>query len=175
MACNFACCCILVTFRTVKIMVSVWWFFLLWCYFDLVKRVKLWVSGHFGHFLWIFLNMVPLWLKMVIFGASEHYLGWGWGGGGIFPTFCVEFCLVFIMFCIYSNASQYDNDCLIFMSQTALHFLHSTLVLLFYIDVVLTLSMLLSIEGQYMFYLNCCCAACIISCNEIIYCNECPL
>ena len=32
------------------------------------------VSGHFGHALWIFLIMVPLWLKLVIFGVSGHYL-----------------------------------------------------------------------------------------------------
>ena len=47
--------------------------FYFWHYFDLVKQVKFWVSGHIGHALWIFLNMVPLWLKLVIFVVSGHY------------------------------------------------------------------------------------------------------
>ena len=48
-------------------------FFYFWHYFDLVKWVKFGVSGHFGHALWIFLNMAPLWLKLVIFGVLGHY------------------------------------------------------------------------------------------------------
>ena len=46
----------------------------------LVKRVKfgVWVkfgvSGQFGQALWIFLIMMPLWLKLLIFGVSGHYL-----------------------------------------------------------------------------------------------------
>ena len=32
------------------------------------------VSKHFGRALWIFLIMVTLWLKLVIFGVSGHYL-----------------------------------------------------------------------------------------------------
>ena len=40
MAWNFACWCILTTFRTDKIMVTVCRFFLFLCYFDLVKQVK---------------------------------------------------------------------------------------------------------------------------------------
>ena len=47
-----------------------------------MKLVKFWVSRHFGHALWIFLIMVTLWLKC----RGE--------GGGIFPTLCVECCLV---------------------------------------------------------------------------------
>ena len=74
MAWNFACWCILTTFRTDKIMVTVCGFFQFWCYFDLVKRVKFGVSRHFGRALWIFLLMVTLWLKLVIFGVSGHYL-----------------------------------------------------------------------------------------------------
>ena len=34
--------------------------FSFWRYFDLVKRVKFGVSGHFGYALWNFLIMVPL-------------------------------------------------------------------------------------------------------------------
>ena len=124
MAWDRVCCCILTTFRTDKIMVTVCWFFSFWCYFDLVKQVKfgvsrhflenplrkwpeilhadvswplcelirLWlqfvhisnfdlvkrvkfgVSRHFGRALWIFLIMVTLWLKLVIFGVAGHYL-----------------------------------------------------------------------------------------------------
>ena len=52
------------------------------------------------------------------------------------------FSFFFIMFHIYLNASQYHNTLFssTFMSQIMLYFLHSTLVLSFYIDVVLTLS-----------------------------------
>ena len=74
MAWNFACWCILTTFRTDYIMVTVCRFFEFWCYFDLVKRVKFGVSRHFGHALWIFIIIVTLWLKLVIFGVSGHYL-----------------------------------------------------------------------------------------------------
>ena len=44
---KFACWSILTTFRTDQIMVTVGWFFKFWHYFDLVKRVKFGVSGHF--------------------------------------------------------------------------------------------------------------------------------
>ena len=47
MACNFACCCILTTFRTGYIMVMVCWFFKFWHCFDIVKWAKFGVSGHF--------------------------------------------------------------------------------------------------------------------------------
>ena len=39
-----------------------------------MKRVKFGVSRHFGRALWIFLIMVTLWLKLVTFGVSGHYL-----------------------------------------------------------------------------------------------------
>ena len=34
-----------------------------------------WVSWHFGDAMWIFLIMVPLWLKLVIFGVSGERVG----------------------------------------------------------------------------------------------------
>ena len=50
-----------------------------------MKRVKFGVSRHFGLALWIFLIMVTLWLKLVIFGVSGHYLEnlwkYMWRGG----------------------------------------------------------------------------------------------
>ena len=49
---NFACWCILGTFRTDYIIVMVYWFFSFWHHFDLVKWVKFWVSGHFPENLW---------------------------------------------------------------------------------------------------------------------------
>ena len=52
MAWNFARWCILTTFRTDKFMVTVYWFFLFWRYFDLVKRVKFGVSGYFPENAW---------------------------------------------------------------------------------------------------------------------------
>ena len=52
---------------------------------------------------------------------------------------------------IYLNASQYENTLLsfypIFMSQIVLYILHITLVFSFYIDVVLTLSIIRIIYG----------------------------
>ena len=52
MAWNFASWCILTTFRTDYFMAMVCWFFLFWRYFDLVKRVKFGVSGHFLENTW---------------------------------------------------------------------------------------------------------------------------
>ena len=49
---NFACWCILGTFRTDQIMVMVCWFSFLWRHFDLVKWVKFGVSGHFSENAW---------------------------------------------------------------------------------------------------------------------------
>ena len=52
MAWIFTYWCILTTFRTNYIMVMVCWFSFVWCHFDLVKRVKFGVSGHFPENAW---------------------------------------------------------------------------------------------------------------------------
>ena len=52
MAWNFACWCIVTTFRTDKIMVKVCSICSFWRHFDLVKRVKFGVSGHFLENAW---------------------------------------------------------------------------------------------------------------------------
>ena len=52
MAWNYACWCILTTFRTDKIVVTVCWFSSIWHAFNLVKRVKFGVSGHFPENAW---------------------------------------------------------------------------------------------------------------------------
>ena len=52
MAWNFACWCIVTTFRTDYIMVTVYSFSSFWCHFDFVKRVKFGVSGHFQENAW---------------------------------------------------------------------------------------------------------------------------
>ena len=52
MAWHFACWCILVTSKTNEIMVTVCWFSWSWHHFDLVKRVKFVVSGHFPENAW---------------------------------------------------------------------------------------------------------------------------
>ena len=52
MAWNFTCWCILTIFRTDKFMAMVCWFFKFWHYFDLVKRIKFGVSGHFLKNAW---------------------------------------------------------------------------------------------------------------------------
>ena len=50
--------------------------FLFWHYFDLVKRVKFGVSGHFGRALWIFLIMVT-----IFFAEIGHIWGfWALSG-----------------------------------------------------------------------------------------------
>ena len=49
---NFACWCILGTFRTDYIMVMVCWFSSFWHHFDLVKWVKFGVSMHFPENTW---------------------------------------------------------------------------------------------------------------------------
>ena len=57
-----------------------------------------------------------------------------------------KFFIVFIIFYIYLNAAQYEiifyfSLYAIFKSQIVLYFLHSILILSFYINIVLTLSM----------------------------------
>ena len=52
MGSNFACWCILTTFRTDKFMVTVCWISSFWHHFDFVKRVKFRVSGHFPENAW---------------------------------------------------------------------------------------------------------------------------
>ena len=52
MAWNFACGCILTTFITYLFRVMVCWFLSFWHYFDLVKRVKFGISGHFLENAW---------------------------------------------------------------------------------------------------------------------------
>ena len=47
MAWNFACWCILTTFKTDQFWIKVRWFLKFWHYFDLVKWVRFGVSGHF--------------------------------------------------------------------------------------------------------------------------------
>ena len=76
MAWNFAPWCILTTFRTNQIMVMVCVFFLFWCYFDLVKRVKFAVSEHFLENAW------REWPEIVHAGVSwppsELISSWSW-------------------------------------------------------------------------------------------------
>ena len=52
MAWNFVCWCIMTTYRTDYIMVTVGWFSFFWRHFDLVKWVKFGVSGHFRENAW---------------------------------------------------------------------------------------------------------------------------
>ena len=58
-------------------LIKLWLQFVDFSHFDAIlnlKWVKLGVSRHFGRVLWIFLIMATLWLKLVIFGVSGHYL-----------------------------------------------------------------------------------------------------
>ena len=82
MAWNFKCWCILTIFRADEIMVTVCWFSSVWRHFDLVKRVKFWVSGlmyldHlqnwlvYGHSQLIFLILALFWLSEM--GQIWHY------------------------------------------------------------------------------------------------------
>ena len=49
--------------------------FLIVVLFWLSEMGQIWVSGHFGRALCIFLIMVPLWLKLIIFGVSGECVG----------------------------------------------------------------------------------------------------
>ena len=82
MAWNFKCWCILTIFRADEIMVTVCWFSSVWRHFDLVKRVKFWVSGlmyldHlqnwlvYGHSQLIFLILALFWLSEM--GQIWHF------------------------------------------------------------------------------------------------------
>ena len=115
---NFACWCILTTFRTGNIFVMVCWFSSFWHHFNLVKWVKFGVSRHFPDSAWRewpkILHADLSWppLELIIFWSCSadfphnSYLGcpgiiWRTpgskcqgGSGGIFLTFYAEFCLV---------------------------------------------------------------------------------
>ena len=86
---NFACWCILGTFRTVLIMVMVCWFSSFWRHFDLVKWVKFGVSGHFPVNAWPDIlqadvswppsELISLWSRYVefsIFGGFFYLVKW---------------------------------------------------------------------------------------------------
>ena len=94
----------------------IWLIFLILTPFSLSEMGQIWVSWHFGGARWIFLIMVSLWLKLVIFGVSWHYLcGSKWqggsrpGSGGIFPTLCVEFCLVYLWLNQWEKTLYYQH------------------------------------------------------------------
>ena len=89
---NFACRCILTTFRTDEIMITVCWFFSFWHYFDSVKWVKFGVSGHFGCAMDLPHHDAPLTETGHIWGFMCGSKCQG-GSGGIFPMLCIEFCL----------------------------------------------------------------------------------
>ena len=77
MAWNFAWWCILTTFRTIQIMVTVCWFSSFWQHFYLVKQVKFGLSGHFlenawgewpkishAELVWQISELIRLWLQI---------------------------------------------------------------------------------------------------------------
>ena len=76
---NFACWCILTTFRTDKFRVTVCWFLSFWRYFDLVKRVKFGVSGHFLENAWR--EWPETWYAAVSWPISELISIWLQSGG----------------------------------------------------------------------------------------------
>ena len=84
MAWNMVCYCILTTFRSDHLMVTVWWF---WCYFDLVKRIKFGVSRHFlenpwrkwremlhADVFWPLSELIRLWSQFVDFSDFDAIL-----------------------------------------------------------------------------------------------------
>ena len=78
MARHFACWCILTTFQNWLDNDHSLLIFLILTLFWLSETGQIWVSRHFGGALWIFFIMVPLWLRLVIFGLSWHYLEKVW-------------------------------------------------------------------------------------------------
>ena len=74
MAWNFACWCILTTFRTDKLLVTVCWFLWFWHYFDLVKHVKFGVSGHFLENAWG--ELPEIWYTAVSWPPLEQIRLW---------------------------------------------------------------------------------------------------
>ena len=67
---NFARWSILTTFRTDEFMATVCWFFLFWRFFDLVKRVKCGVSGHYPE------NVQRKWPEFCTLMYLEHLQNW---------------------------------------------------------------------------------------------------
>ena len=103
MACNFACWCILTTFKTDKVMVTVCWFYKFWHYFDLMGQIwgfrAFWSwSVDFPHYCDPLTETSHIWGFWALSGECVGVNIEGVGSGGIFPTLCVEFCLVFFFF-----------------------------------------------------------------------------
>ena len=107
MASTFACWCILTTYRTVWILVTVCWFFYCWRHFDLVKPVKLGVSGYFPQNPWREWSetlhadvswppsKLQIFLILALFWLSEKAQIWGFRA---FPGVRTEdFALIFCM------------------------------------------------------------------------------
>ena len=74
MAWNFAYWCIVTTFRNDKLWVTVCWLLSFWHYFDLVKRVKFGVSGHFLENAWR--EWPEIWYAAVSWPPSELVTLW---------------------------------------------------------------------------------------------------
>ena len=77
MAWNFASWCILTTSRTDQFWVTVCWLLKFWHYFDLVKRVKFGVSGHFLENAWR--EWPEMWYAAVSWPPSELIGLWFYG------------------------------------------------------------------------------------------------
>ena len=73
MAWNFTCWCILTTFRPEDYGYSLL-IFLILMLFWLSETVQIWGFQPFWSYSVVFLIMVTLWLKLVIFGVCRHYL-----------------------------------------------------------------------------------------------------
>ena len=81
-------------------MITVYWFFLIVTVIWLSEIGKIWVSWHFGGALWFSSLWCPFdwnWLYLGFLDIIWRMCGskWRGGNGGIFPTLCVEFYLVF--------------------------------------------------------------------------------
>ena len=81
-------------------MITVYWLFLIVTVIWLSEIGKIWVSWHFGGALWFSSSWCPFdwnWLYLGFLDIIWRMCGskWRGGNGGIFPTLCVEFYLVF--------------------------------------------------------------------------------
>ena len=83
MACNLACWCILTTFQSDEILIMVCWFSSFWCHFDLVKRAKFGISGHFPENAWR--EQPAIWHAGVSWPPSILIRCWSWSVD--FPAF----------------------------------------------------------------------------------------
>ena len=109
---NSVCRCILGTFRTGWIMVMVCWFFSFKRHFDLVKRVKFWVPGHFPKKTWwryfLLSEMGQIWGLRRFLGEPFEEMAWNFACWCILSIYRIDLILVIVCWFLAAIKQLYE-------------------------------------------------------------------